>query len=213
MVCLVCADQLTGGAGAGATRRHNGQGGNYGPSVNGTDAADFGAFSPYTNVLTGGQLSAFSYVFTPGDFLKPMTAPVPFVTSLPLDQLSGLVWYQILGPVNNSVAPATFYLQCPVGHAVTSTCPTPGAAFTGFTRGGVPVVNEFNYDQFKYRPQHDPGAGAGYSDLNYVQYGGQTLSALKILGYSVMRLPTMPRAPPTGTTIPVCRATGGTRRS
>ena len=68
---------------------------------------------------------------------------------------------------------------------VDATCPTPGAAFTGFTRGGVPVTNEFGYEQFKYRVAFDPGPGNGYADLNYDQYGGQTLNALKILGYSV----------------------------
>jgi hypothetical protein len=95
------------------------------------------------------------------------------------------VWYQILGPVDNSSFYHTFYLQCPLGHAVDATCPTPGAAFTGFTRGGVPVTNEFGYEQFKYRLSFDPGPGNGYVDPTYDQYAGQTLSALKILGYSV----------------------------
>jgi len=161
------------------------QGGNFGPYVNGTDASDFGSFAAFTNILSGGQLSASNrYVYTAGDFLKPITH-FPLIETAPLDQLSGSQWYQILGPVNNSVSPATFYLQCPVGHAVDATCPTPGAAFTGFSRGGVPVVNEFNYEQFKYRLSFDPGPGQGYVDSGYDQYAGQTLSALKILGYNV----------------------------
>jgi hypothetical protein len=161
------------------------QEGNFGPYVNGTDASDFGSFATLTNILTGGQLSASNrYVYTAGDFLKPVTH-FPGIETAPLDQLSGSQWYQILGPVNNNVSPATFYLQCPLGHAVDATCPTPGAAFTGFSRGGVPVVNEFNYEQFKYRLSFDPGPGQGYVDSGYDQYGGQTISALKILGYSV----------------------------
>jgi hypothetical protein len=160
------------------------QGGNYGPYMNGTDAADFGSFSVYTNIVSGGQLSINTYVVAPGDTLKPLTS-FPFIATAPLDQLSGSVWYQILGPVDNSSFYHTFYLQCPLGHAVDATCPTPGAAFTGFTRGGVPVTNEFGYEQFKYRLSFDPGPGNGYVDPTYDQYAGQTLSALKILGYSV----------------------------
>jgi hypothetical protein len=161
------------------------QGGNFGPYTNGNDASDFGSFAAFVNILSGGQVSATGrYVYTAGDFLKPITA-FPQVETAPLDQLSGSVWYQILGPVNNNVNPATFYLQCPLGHAVGATCPTPGAAFTGFTRGGVPVVNEFNYENWKFRLSFDPGPGQGYADTGYDQYGGQTLSALKILGYSV----------------------------
>jgi len=160
--------------------------GNFGPYMNGTDASDFGSFAANPNILTGGQISAPNrYVYTAGDLLKSITA-FPFTTPAPpLDQLSGSQWYQIIGPVNNNVSPATFYIQCPLGHAVDATCPTPGAAFTGFTRGGVPIVNEFNYESFKFRLAFDPGPGNGYVDVNYDQYAGQTLSALKILGYNV----------------------------
>jgi hypothetical protein len=160
------------------------QQGNFGPSVNGTDASDFGNWSNHTNIVSGGQLSVSNYVVAPGDTLKPVTN-VPLIGTASLDQLSGSVWYQILGPVDNSSFYHTFYLQCPLGHAVDATCPTPGAAFTGFTRGGVPVTNESNYEQFKYRLSFDPGPGNGYVDPTYDQYAGQTLSALKILGYSV----------------------------
>jgi hypothetical protein len=160
------------------------QQGNFGPSVNGTDASDFGNWSNHTNIVSGGQLSVSNYVVAPGDTLKPVTN-FPLIGTAPLDQLSGSVWYQILGPVDNSSFYHTFYLQCPLGHAVDATCPTPGAAFTGFTRGGVPVTNESNYEQFKYRLSFDPGPGNGYVDPTYDQYAGQTLSALKILGYSV----------------------------
>jgi hypothetical protein len=66
-----------------------------------------------------------------------------------------------------------------------ATCPVPGSAFTGFSQGGVPIVNAFNYVNFKFRLAFDPGPGNGYVGVNYDQYGGQILSALKILGYSV----------------------------
>ena len=72
-----------------------------------------------------------------------------------------------------------------MGHAVDATCPTPGAAFTGFTRGGNPVVNEFNTENFQFHLQYDPGPGAGYADPNYDQYTGQVINGLHILGYSV----------------------------
>jgi hypothetical protein len=164
----------------------SGLGGNFGPYMNGTDASDFGSFAAFTNVLTGGQISSSNrYVYTAGDTIKSITSFPSTTPGGPLDQLSGSQWYEIIGPVNNNVSPATFYLQCPLGHAVDATCPTPGAAFTGFTRGGVPVVNEFNYEQFKYRLSFDPGPGQGYVDSGYDQYAGQTISALKILGYNV----------------------------
>jgi hypothetical protein len=158
--------------------------GNFGPSVNGTDASDFGSSASYTYIFSGGQIGGDNrYTYTAGDFLKPITA-FPFFGAPKFDQLDGSVWYKILGPVNNNVSPATFYLQCPVGHAVDATCPTPGAAFTGFSRGGVTVTNERDY-MFKFRLTFDPGPGNGYVDSGYDQYAGQTLSALKILGYSV----------------------------
>jgi hypothetical protein len=161
-----------------------GQGGNQGQFMNGTDAADFGSWSPFTNVLTGGQLSESSYTITAGDTIKPIVGWGQ--PEAGLDQLSdGTKWYNIIGPIDNSGFNKTFYLQCPTDHAVDATCPTPGAAFTGFTRGGVPVVNEMGYDEPKYRLQYDPGPGQGYADPNYVQYGGQTINGLHILGHSV----------------------------
>jgi len=94
-------------------------------------------------------------------------------------------YYTVIGPIDNSVQPRTFYLQCPLGHPVDATCPTPGAAFTGFSRGGVPVINEIQTEAWKFRLAYDPGAGAGYSSVNYDQYGGQIINGLHILGYDV----------------------------
>ena len=167
---------------------HNGDagfvgfGGNIGQYMNGTDASDFGSFVPFTNIMTGGQLSINDYIVTAGDTLKNMTG---WVGTGVIDQLPGNQWFTIIGPVDNSQYYHTFYVKCPLGHAVDATCPTPGAAFTGFTRAGVPIVNEFGYNQPKYRVSFDPGPGNGYANPNYVQYGGQTINGLHVLGYNV----------------------------
>jgi hypothetical protein len=165
-------------------------GGNQGPGMNGTDASDFGVgvTSGIVNgIATGGQMSTTSYTITPGDHLQNITGWIEVglgQLGAAVDQL-GSGWYTILGPVDNSGYYHTFYLQCPLGHAVDATCPTPGAAFTGFTRGGVPITNEYNVLQLNLRPTYDPGPGAGYSDPNYDKYSGQVLNGLHIAGYSV----------------------------
>jgi hypothetical protein len=163
------------------------QQGNLGPGWNGTDASDFGSgLGTFTNILTGGQLSTSSYTISPGDTMMNMTTWYAFNHPL-IDQMSSGGWYTILGPVvNDNVNNIhTFYIQCPVGHAVDSTCPVPGQAFTGFTIGGVPQNNVFNTFESKYRLSYDPGAGAGYSSPGYDQYGGQVINGLHILGYNV----------------------------
>jgi hypothetical protein len=168
--------------------------GNMGPFTNGVDASDFGAFAATIDVSTGGLVisqdaTVGRYTYTAGDTLKStcclsgLTNPGP-----PIDQLPGNQWFEIMGPITPNIGGSGFtgfYIKCPLGHAVTSTCPTPGAAFTDFTQGGASLAGFNNYVNFKYRLQFDPGPGHGYADPNYDQNGGQTLSALKILGYSV----------------------------
>jgi hypothetical protein len=164
------------------------QQGNLGPATNGTDAADFGSgLAPYTNILTGGQMSTNSYTLTPGDTTMNINGWYAFGNTPLIDQLSSGGFYKILGPIVNDTVNNnhTFYIQCPVGHAADATCPVPGQAFTGFTQGGVPLNNVFNTYEFKYRLQFDPGAGAGYSSPGYDQYGGQVINGLHILGYNV----------------------------
>jgi hypothetical protein len=158
-------------------------GGNYGPIWNGTDASDFGNYRHnWMNIYTGGQVgqSNVQYTLTPGDTLKNMNG----IFGLPpLDQLLGNQWFEITGPINNNAG--TFYIKCPVGHPVDASCPTPGAAFAGFTRGGVPVSNESNSEAPKLRIQYDPGPSFGYSNNNYTKYGGMTINGLHVLGYNV----------------------------
>ena len=102
----------------------------------------------------------------------------------PIDQLPGTRWFPIIGPIDNTAG--TFYLQCnSADHiAYPAQCPVAGQQFTGFTRSGVPIVNEFN-DQAKYRPAYDPGPNNGYVDWNYVSYGAADEYAGTILGYDM----------------------------
>ncbi len=164
---------------------HNGDasivgfGGNQGQYFNGTDASDFGAFSALTNVLTGGQMVNDRYDMSSGGTLKNMNEWLGVGL---IDQLSGLDWYNVIGPFGSGGG--SFYVQCPLGHAVDATCPTPGAAFTDFTRGGVSIAGETG-EQFKYRPLLDPGPGAGFFNNGYTQYEGQTIIGLNVLGYDI----------------------------
>jgi hypothetical protein len=66
----------------------------------------------------------------------------------------------------------TFYIENPA---------TPGVAFLGFTRYGVPVID--NSLSLAVRPQYAPATG--YFSYNYTGYGGEIINALKILGYNV----------------------------
>ena len=159
-------------------------GGNMGQYMNGTDASDFGDFSTWTNIISGGQLSTNNYTLTAGDTLKAITG---FVQTPKLDQLDGSRWYEIMGPIDNSAQPRTFYLKCTAADHVAfpAQCPVAGAAFIDFTRAGASITNETNFEQYKYRLSFDPGPGQGYADPNYVQYVGQTINGLRILGYNV----------------------------
>jgi hypothetical protein len=171
--------------------------GNIGQYTNGTDATDFAVIIFWMNVLSGGQLQLShdagcascpgNVPVTAGDTLKAINPWSAYPTGPGnLDQFRPATqWYDIMGPIDTTTN--TFYLRCPIGHAVTSTCPTPGAAFTGFTRGGTPVANEFggNGEVMKWRPRFDPGPGAGYNDSNYNISIGQLVNSLDILGYNV----------------------------
>jgi hypothetical protein len=157
--------------------------GNMGPAMNGTDASDFGAFSVFSTVgLPGGQIKQASpvYTLTAGDKVKNVNNAFSSSTGYAIDQLPGNQWFEIIGPIDNTVG--TYYVKCPIGHAVDATCPTPGAAFTGFSRNGVPIVNETG-DSIIYRPQYAPATG--FSDGNYMPYVGQILAGLQILGQDV----------------------------
>jgi len=162
------------------------QQGSTGLYSNGVDASDFGTV-PSINLLTGGQWSVPTYIVTPGDQVMSMWGYHILGSPGPIDQLVGNRYYSIIGPVDNTPGiNHTFYIQCTAADhtAFPSQCPTAGAAFTGFTRGGVPISNE-NSDTLKLRLSYDPGAGGGYSSPNYMQYGGQKINGLHIAGYDV----------------------------
>jgi hypothetical protein len=160
-------------------------GGNIGQYVNGTDSSDFGGFSEWTYIGSGGQLrqQSASYRLTAGDRVKNITASYNNAPGSGIDQLPGLGWFTVAGPIDNTAG--TFYILCPTEHPSDATCPSPGTgAFTGFTRGGTPVIVG-EQESIIYRPTYDPGAGNGYADGNYVGYGGEIISGLQILGYGV----------------------------
>jgi hypothetical protein len=161
---------------------HSIQGPSVGPYINGTDASDFGSFSTYTNILTGGQMQMVArvgYNLTNGDTIKNVNgaAQSPGL----IDQLPGNQWMTIINVDNTT---GKFNVVCPIAHPVTATCPTPGAAFTGFTRSGAPLSNEVN-ENIAYRFQYDPGPGAGFADNTYGPMGKMVLNGLQILGYDV----------------------------
>ena len=187
----VCGEQMAGHVSAAycmdytmSPAVHNGDGtlsgGNIGANINGTDASDFGNLTPQTSLLAGGKLSQDGgpyYTVSVGDHVKIENGPY-FGPAFTVDQLPGNQWFEVMGPVDNSAG--TFYVKCPIGHAVDTTCPTPGAAFTGFTRGGVPLVE--SGELLVYRLNYNPPTG--YVG-NYARYGGQTLGLLKVLGQNV----------------------------
>jgi hypothetical protein len=164
---------------------HTTTGGGIGPYVNGTDASSFGNQQNGTNILSGGQLQYASgygyYTLAPGDTVRNISGTY-YNGGMQIDQLPGTQWFEVVGPVNNTNG--TYYIKCPLGHPVTSTCPTPGAAFTDFTRSGVSIAGEMQ-DLIAYRPSFDPGPGVGYADNNYTKYGGMVMNGLTVLGQSV----------------------------
>jgi hypothetical protein len=89
------------------------------------------------------------------------------------------------GTITASHEDGTFFVKCPLGHAVTATCPTPGQPFTDFTRGGSSIAGETN-DAVIYRPTFVPPPSFDtFIDGNYCGYAGEIIHGLKILGYEV----------------------------
>jgi hypothetical protein len=76
----------------------------------------------------------------------------------------------VVGPIDNNAG--TFYIENPA---------TPGVAFPGFTRNGVPIDD--NTIALAVRPQYAPPTD--YFSYNYKGYGGEIINALKVLGYNV----------------------------
>jgi hypothetical protein len=164
--------------------------GNIGQYLNGVDASDFGSNDAFMNILAGGQMAAQEYIFTAGDTMR-MTyngwdggAIDPYT---PIDQLPGTRRAVIMGPIDNTPAYRTYYIQCNAAdHASWPTqCPVAGQAFTGFTRGGVPITTPENNHDPSYRLQYDPGGNVGHRNVNYSQYTGQMINSLMALGFSV----------------------------
>ncbi len=161
---------------------HTTTGGNIGAFVNGTDASDFGNLTPETNILTGGQLQIAGgpyYTLAVGDKVRLVNGTYYGGTQL-IDQLLGNTWFTVIGPIDNTAG--TYYIQCPVHHAVDASCPTPGAAFKDFTRAGTSIAGE-TQELIIYRASYDPGTG--YARFTYVPYGGEVMHGLKILGQDV----------------------------
>jgi hypothetical protein len=162
--------------------------GNVGVAINPSDASDFGGFHIDTTILAGGALqqAAPIYTLTSGDTVKNLNGWAYSGVSKAIDELVGTVWYKVVGPIDNTAG--TYRVQCPPTHPVTATCPTPGAAFTGFTRNGVPITRfPDTVNEIIYRP--DPVTGynptTGFEDTGYAPYAGEVLHGLKILGQSV----------------------------
>lgn len=149
---------------------------NTGAAYNATDASDYGdAGSYYTFTAGSGQVAIGSptYALTAGDEVKNWG---PGYDGSVIDQLDPKVKYKVMGPISGN----TFYVQCPAGHMVDATCPTPGAAFTGFTANGAPLNTP--YAILLYRPQADNG---GTSNINYMPYNWQSISFLTAIGYNM----------------------------
>jgi hypothetical protein len=161
--------------------------GSFGQYSNGVDASSMGSISQATSISGGTFAILASNPITVGDTFLWLTPRYQFISGNgPIDQFDPKRWYSVIGPVDNSALPFTFHVQCNAADhiAFPSQCPVADGAFTGFTRGGVPIVSESG-DNPKYRFQYDPGHLAGYISPNYEQYGGQCINALHILGYNV----------------------------
>jgi len=155
-----------------------------GQYMNGTDASDWGDFSPYTDINIGGQMhqEGTPLPLTVGDTVKNISNAF-VVGHGGIDQLPGNQWFTVTGPIDN--VNGTYYILCPAGHPVDAYCPQPGTGpFVGFSRGGVAIAAPEYEDSFAYRPQYD-GGGVGFSDYNYCGYAGEALHGLKILGYNL----------------------------
>jgi hypothetical protein len=85
-----------------------------------------------------------------------LTSWWPGIGADQIDQLPGDQWFEIMEPIDNSQYFVTYHVRCPIGHPVDKTCPTPGAAFTGWTRNGVDISGTHNPDGPKLRPRSTP---------------------------------------------------------
>ena len=161
---------------------NNISGGNIGQYMNCCDGSDWGDFSGTANLLAGATIKQVGTGFImAGGTIKWANQVAECCSGFNLDQVPGNSWSTTINADNSAF---TYQVVCPIGHAVDSTCPTPGAAYTEFTRNGTGPVIE-NTDYVFLRPLGDPGAGGGFSDPNYVGYAENTLNGLQILGHDV----------------------------
>jgi len=156
-------------------------GGNVGPATNGTDASDFALFADNTTVQAGGRLhNGNTPNWMNGDTIKDISGAFYCGSAPGFDELQpGTQWFSVTNVDNSTL---TFQVICPIGHAVTATCPTPGQPFTGFSIGGVVQSPGYANGAVITRHQYDPG---GFIDENYQQDMGSALAYLNILGYNV----------------------------
>jgi len=148
-------------------------GANVGQYFNGTDASDYASFVSWATMTAGsGQIGQkpVAWTMTVGDQVKNVNIAYSCDTSVPIDQLDPTRWYNVVGPIDNNAG--TFYIENPA---------TPGVAFPGFTRNGVPIDD--NTIALAVRPQYAPPTD--YFSYNYKGYGGEIINALKVLGYNV----------------------------
>jgi hypothetical protein len=99
-----------------------------------------------------------------------------------VDQLDPTRQFTIIGPIDNVAH--TFYIQCTSADhiAFPSQCPTAGAAFTGFTRGGVPLTDLNSGYGLVVHSQYDDGHTY---DSTYINYVGQAIAELNVVGYDM----------------------------
>jgi hypothetical protein len=161
-----------------------------GPTAfNGTDASDYGIDIAGT-VFTAGSPNVSeqggAMIYPPlanGDKIMQMgfncTSGFCFNSPPQPDELVPGVWYTV---TNVNVSADTFQIICPVGHAVTSTCPTPGSSFASFTVGGAPYGG---VSDFKYRPITAAQPSTGWAFLGYVPYVQSFVYGLNDLGFNI----------------------------
>lgn len=95
-----------------------------GPYANGTDASSFGNLQNGTNILYAVSCSmrlVTDISLAPGGTVRNVSGTY-YNGGMQIDQLLGRQWFEVIGPVNSTNR--TFYIKCPLGHPVTSTCPT-----------------------------------------------------------------------------------------
>jgi len=146
----------------------------------------FGSIDPtYTFTAGSGQVlvdSSFAGLggLTAGDLVQNVNTGYLYATNSiqNVDQLDPTVQYKVIGPTDNTAH--TFYIQCPSTHVVDATCPTPGAAFTGFTMAGTPLSTS-GYS-LKIHAQFDDGTT---NDPTYPGYVMQAIEALQVAGYNM----------------------------